>query len=117
MKKTIIGCFFLVGLLSFVSKQDRLQATGKITLLRVHDINTRYGPAGDNINAEVIIQLDSKPDNAFGFQLRSDGNGPAREGMLSLLRDAFANNWNVTIDYDINPGKKNGILVRVWVKK
>ncbi len=111
--------FSLVSFLffSFSIKSDLLEATGRITLLRVHDVGTRFGPPNDQIDVEVIIQLNTQQGKSFGFQLRPDGNGPAREGMLSLLKDAFANNWPVTIDYLIDPGKTNGIIIRAWVIK
>jgi hypothetical protein len=96
---------------------SRLEASGKLTLLRVHDVGTRYGPPTDVIDVEVVIWLDSQPGKAFGFQLRNDGNRPARQGMLDLLRDGFEHNWNVTIDYDIDPGKNNGVMIRVWLTK
>ena len=35
--------------------------------------------------------------------------------MLDLLRDAFNYGWTTTIDYDIEPGKSNGRLFRVWL--
>jgi hypothetical protein len=57
------------------------------------------------------------PNNAFGFQLRNDNNRPARAGMLDLLRDAFNHNWTVAMDYEIDSGKKNGIVIRVWLTK
>jgi hypothetical protein len=109
----------VAGLLSlgFTSSAIIQQANGKITLLRVHDVGTKYGPPTDQVDVETIIQLDTEPGKAFGFQLRPDGNGPAREAMLGLLRDAFANNWTVTIDYKITPPKKNGVIFRVWVTK
>lgn len=92
-----------------------LASTGKINFLRVHDVGTRFGPPDDQLDAEVIVKLVSKPDSAFGFQLRTDGNRAAREGMLDLLRDAHANGWNVTLDYDLPDGKKNGKLIRVAI--
>lgn len=92
-------------------------ASGKLTLLRIHDVGTRYGPPSDEIDVEVIIRLDSVPTKAFGFQLRDDGNRPVREGMLHLLRDAFNNDWTVTLDYYAEPGRNNSILFRVWVTK
>ena len=95
----------------------RLQAAGKLTLLRVHNKGTKYGPAGDRIDVEAAIWLDSEPGKAFGFQLRSDAQRPARQGMLDLLRDAFNHNWTVNIDYDIDPGKNNAVLMRVWLTK
>ena len=39
-------------------------------------------------------------------------NEPARAGMLDLLRDAFNHNWTVIIDYNIDPGKTNGVIIR-----
>jgi hypothetical protein len=94
-----------------------LQSSGKLTMLRVHDVGTGYGPASDFINVEVVIKLDSDPTQSYGFQLRNDDQRPAREGMLDILRDAFNNNWKVTINYNITPPKKNGVIIRVWLTK
>jgi hypothetical protein len=96
---------------------DILQASGKVTLLRVHDVGTKYGPPTDQIDVEVVIQLNSQPGKAFGFRLRNDFNQPVRQGMLGLLQDAFNHGWTVTIDYDITSGKKNGVIRRVWLTK
>ena len=93
-----------------------LQASGELTLLRVHD-RGGYGPPADRLDVEVIIKLDSKPDMAFGFQLRDDRLGPAHQGMFDLLRDAFSNGWTVTIDFDLAPKKKAGVIRRVWLTK
>jgi hypothetical protein len=100
-----------------VEPAARLQATGKVQLLRVHDVGTAYGPDSDQIDVEVVIWLNTQPGKAFGFQMRDDGQRVARQGMLDLLRDAFNNNWTVTIDYDIDPGKNNGVIVRTWLTK
>lgn len=94
-----------------------VNTSGKITSLRVHDVGTKYGPASDKIDVEVVITLNTEAGKAFGFQLRNDGNRPVRAGMLDLLRDAFNNNWTVNIDYKSNPGKKNSVLIRVWLTK
>lgn len=85
---------------------------GKLTFLRVHDVGTGWGPASDFIDVEVVCKLDSQPDSAFGFQLRNDNQRPARAGMLDLLRDAFNHDWTVALDYDIDPGKTNGVIIR-----
>jgi len=92
-------------------------ATGVITLLRVHDVETGWGPPNDFLDVEVVIMLDTMPAHGFGFQLRPDLEETARRGMLDLLRDAFNHNWTVTIDYDINPGQTNGVIRRVWLTK
>ena len=92
-------------------------ASGTVSLLRIHDIGTGYGPPGDELDVEVIVRLDSEPVRAFGFQLRDDAHRAVREGMLSLLRDAFNNDWTVTINYYSEPGRNNSFLFRVWVSK
>ena len=94
-----------------------LQSTGKLTFLRVHDVGTAFGPPTDRIDVEVVMKVSSQPDRAMGFQLRNDGNRPARQGMLDLLRDAFNHNWNVTVDYNLDTGRKNGVAIRVALTK
>ena len=44
-------------------------------------------------------------------------NGPARKGMLDLLRDAFNHAWIANIDFDIPAGKHNGTIIRTWITK
>jgi hypothetical protein len=96
----------------------QVNASGKVTMLRVHDLGTGYGPPSDFIDVEAVIWLDSQPGKAFGFQLRNDQYLPARQGMLDILRDAFNNNWNVSIDYIVAPGHTNNfVLIRAWITK
>lgn len=90
-----------------------LGATGRITFLRVNDVGG-YGPPNDFLDAEVVLQLDTQPGKAFGFQLRNDSKLPAHQAMFDLVMDAFDNNRPVTINYFINPGKNAGVIIRVW---
>src|SRR5882724_1714186 len=118
MKRVLFLALLPLVFFAFTSPYaNLLEASGKISLLRVHDVGTKYGPPTDLLDVETIIQLNTQPGKSFGFQLRSDGNTPVREGMLGLLRDAFNNNWTVTIDYLIDPGKNNGTIIRVWLTK
>ena len=94
-----------------------LESSGRLTFLRVHDVGTGFGPSSDFIDVEVVIKLDTKPNNAFGFQLRNDNSRPARGGMLDLLRDAFNHNWAVLIDYNLDAGKTNGVIIRTALTK
>lgn len=94
-----------------------LESSGKLRFLRVHDVGTKYGPPTDQIDVEVVFGLDSEPKKAFGFKLRNDTQEVAHQGMLDLLRDAFAANQNVTTDYDIPAGKQNGVAIRVWLSR
>ncbi|HXA50640.1 MAG TPA: hypothetical protein VNV86_10070 [Candidatus Acidoferrum sp.] len=102
------------GLLSPGVAEAQVNIQGKIQLLRVHDVGTKFGPPTDQIDVEVVVILQNAPDRAFGFQLRNDANRPVRQGMLDVLRDAFANNSNVAMDFMAPAGKKNGVIIRVW---
>jgi hypothetical protein len=92
-----------------------INLSGKLSLLRVHDLGTRYGPPSDQIDVEVVAQFEGRPADAFGFQLRNDGNFPARRAMLDLLRDGFNHGHTVSIDYEIQPGAHNGLIIRAWL--
>jgi hypothetical protein len=89
-----------------------LGAEGKVTLLRVHDEGTGYGPPTDFMDVEVVIWLDTMPSRAFGFQLRDDDKKAVGRGMLNLLREAFNSGRSVRIDY-VRTGFRNGLIVRV----
>ena len=106
------------GFTTEVGAQERLlQATGTLSFLRVHDVGTAYGPSEDQIDVEVVVKFRGRDNQAFGFQLRNDRYGRARQGMLDLLRDAFSNDNTVTIDYNILPGKRNGRIIRAWLTR
>src|SRR5262249_41138825 len=40
---------------------ELLEARGKVNFLRVNEVGDSFGPAGDSIQVEAIVQLDSKP--------------------------------------------------------
>ena len=86
--------------------------TGLITLLRVNEVGTGYGPPDDFLDAEVIVWLDSEPEKAFGFQLRNGGSLPDAQGELKALRDAFNANRRVRLEF-IRTGCRTGLIVRV----
>ena len=89
-----------------------LSATGKITFLRVNDIDTGFGSPVDFLDAEVIVQLDSQAGKSFGFQLRAGASQGDHRAMLEVLRSAFRANRTVSIDYSRN-GAENGKILRV----
>jgi hypothetical protein len=84
---------------------------GKVTFLRVHDVGTKFGAPADQIDAEVIVKLDSS-DRAFGFQLRRDSNAGAHVGMLDELREAFNRDRRVRLEW-IRVGPQTGRIIRV----
>ena len=81
---------------------------GLVTMLSVQDGRRSYGPPGDTIDADVIVQLDTMPGYAFGFQ-----SGDDTGGMLDRLRDAVRANSRVRLDY-LRTGFRNGVLQEVW---
>ena len=91
--------------------------SGRLNLLRVHDRGTKFGPPSDQIDVEVVIGFQNRPNDFFGFQLRQDANAPVREGMLGLLRDGFNHNWIVHVDFDQQASHHNSVLFRVWLTK
>jgi len=94
-----------------------LQSCGKVSFLRGQNVGSGFGPSNDFIDVEVVAKLNTVPARSMGFQLRNDGNEPARHGMLDLLRDAFTTNANVCIDYFLVPGRNNGVAIRVALNK
>jgi hypothetical protein len=85
---------------------------GRLTLLRVHDVGTKFGPPDDQLDVEVVIRLDSEPGRSFGFQLRTGEDQEAREGMLGLLRDAFDSGARVRVEF-IRTACSVGEILRV----
>ena len=119
MKPTgcILLSFLLVSAWASSANADLLGLRNQqLSMLRVIEKGSRHGPPSDQLNVEVIVAFSGQEGN-FGFQLRDDGNRPVRQGMLDLLRDAFNHGWNVNIDYNIDPPKKNGTIIRVWLTK
>jgi hypothetical protein len=84
---------------------------GKITFLRVHDVGTKFGPPGDQLDVEVVVNLDSS-DQAFGLQLRRDTNAAAHMGMLDDLREAFNRDRRVRLEW-MRVGPGTGRIIRV----
>lgn len=94
-----------------------VNTSGRLSLLRVHDRGTKFGPPTDQIDVEVVVAFQGRPNDFFGFQLRQDANEPVREGMLGLMRDGFNHNWIVNLDFDQQPNRHNSVLIRVWLTK
>ena len=121
LKKLFVSFALLAGMLTLGAPTPAhaayLQLWGQLTMLRVHDVGTAYGPPSDLIDVEVVIVLSSRPGQAFGFKLRNDMDQATHAAMLDLLRDAYANNWQVVINAELPTGKQNGVLNRVWVTR
>jgi hypothetical protein len=94
---------------------DRLglyAAEGRLSFLRVHEIESKFGPPEDQLDVEVVVRLDTREDMAFGFQLRPDSNEAIRKGMLDTLRTAFRRDRRVRLEYS-QTGPTTGVIIRV----
>ncbi len=89
-----------------------LNASGRITFLRAHDVGTGFGRPPNFLDGEIVCLLDSIPWLSFGFQLRADGERPTRQEMLALLRAAFKADRPVSIDY-VRTAPRVGTIIRV----
>ncbi len=87
-------------------------AEGRITRLRVHELGGGFGPPTDRLDAEVIVELDSEPEKAFGLQLRDNADRRVAKGMLDVLRDTFNRGRPVRIEF-VRSGCRTGRIVRV----
>ena len=114
-RSAVLLAVLMTMVLLAVSASGQVTARGKLTLLRVHDVGSGFGPPNDFIDVEVVIAIDTAPGKFFGFQLRNDSRLPARQGMLDLLRDAFERNLAVNFDHLPVAGRNNSILFRVWL--
>ncbi len=121
MQKRIIFCALIFTALMLhttaFSQAPNAMLSGRITIIDIREIGIGYGPSSDRINVDVIIHLDSAPQRAFGFQLRNDQQLQVRKAMLELLKDAFRNNWTVTIDINDVPGRSNAVIHAVRVQR
>ena len=117
MKKRLLVILFLVNILSVKVNAQVEATTGKVTLLRINRVGGSYGPASDKLDAEVIIKMSSKPDYAFGFQLRKDNDEITHQAMLTVLRESYNSDRNVKIEYTREGSKKNLFIIRVILEK
>lgn len=74
-------------------------APGRVTMLRAHELDTGFGPRDDHLDVEVVVQLDVRPGESFGFPMRDGEHLPTTRGMLALLRRSLAKREPVQIGY------------------
>jgi M6 family metalloprotease-like protein len=69
--------------------------TGNVTSLSVCDDDPYH-----HLDANVVVEIDSRPDEAFGFPLRQHRDLHANVALLSKLRAAADGSRRVRIEYD-----------------
>jgi hypothetical protein len=88
----------------------RRRHQGRIIVLRVHR-EIGFGPPTNNVEAHVVVRLDTQPTLFMGFPLTDDGNLPVHEAWLDMLHDAFIAEKPVLLetDFDTTDGT-NGVV-------
>ena len=106
---------------SFISPREadmaRLQSRGKLTFLRVHDGGRGVWAADRPDRWRGRSQSGYPSRRGVGLRIRADSARPVRQGMLDLLRDAFSNDFTVVLDYNLDTGKSNGVVIRVALER
>jgi hypothetical protein len=93
-----------------------IAAVGKLRGIRIHERGTAFGAPGtpNFVDHDVVVRLDSTGTVTFGFPLTSDSLLTSRLAMLDLLRDLFAADETVRLEYvRAHNGGTNHLLFRV----
>lgn len=88
------------------------QVSGKITMFRVQQKDIELVVNGDKVDAEVMVQVDSKPEMVYVLPMHDAD--PARQAITDTLRQAFMNDKLITLEHMIAPGKK--VATINWVQ-
>ena len=88
------------------------EVSGKITLMRAQVEGLEIGGNNDLLDAEVLVVLDSEPENVYG--IRYHEQKPATGAIVEILRTAYIHDLPVTIQHVMAPGKKH--LKINWVQ-
>ncbi len=88
------------------------RASGRVSMLRVHEVGSGYGPDTDPTPGEVIVQLDTEPARTFGLPLRNDREEAVGVAQLELLRSSLEKGFPIHIEYEV-VGPTGASVVRV----
>lgn len=86
--------------------------TGTITMLRVHEAGSGFGPPTDPLEGELVVRIAGRSGFSFGLFLREVAREAAHRGSLDLLRDAFNNDERIRVEYAVT-GPTTGRVIRV----
>ncbi|MFZ0613306.1 MAG: hypothetical protein WAM73_13800 [Desulfobacterales bacterium] len=96
-------------------KGQIIGAEGRVQMMRVHVHGTGYGPAGNYLNEDCIVRLDTKPGAAFSIDI-SGANAPAGKRMFDLMRSVYDKQVPVRIEYEA-ANALDGRVIRVFETK
>lgn len=91
-----------------------VEVKGKISLFRVQIEGMNLGEGKEKANAEVFVQLDSKPGMIYSLSLHSpDGKShdPVNQEMADTLRAAYINKAPVTLYHQIDMKRTNNFRI------
>lgn len=84
--------------------------SGKLRFLRINDLDNASGAPDGAIHEAVTAALVDS-DEGYGFELNDDDPDlPARQAMLTTLRDAFYHGRSVGLSIELPDGETHGQL-------
>lgn len=83
-----------------------IESKGMLTLYRVQVQGLEFGRDKEEIDAEVFVTLDSKPDMVFTLRVHDD-SPPVNTIIADTLREAYLSKTPVTIYHQVRPMRNN----------
>lgn len=85
---------------------------GKINLYRVQVQGLEFGRDKEEVDAEVLVTLDTQPGMVYTLRLHPD-SPPINKVLADTLRDAYLNQTPVTLYHQIAPGGKKHVKIHM----
>lgn len=85
---------------------------GKINLYRVQVQGLEFGRGEEEVDAEVLVTLDTQPGMVYTLRLHPD-SPPVNKVLADTLRDAYLSQTPVTLYHQIAPGGKKHVKIHM----
>jgi hypothetical protein len=97
-----------------IAKTDShsVESKGKINLYRVQVQGLEFGRNDEQVDAEVLVTLDTRPDMVFTLRMHPD-SPPINQVIADTLRDAYLSQSPVTLYHQITGGNKKHVKIHM----
>ena len=95
-----------------VTDTHSVENKGKINLYRVQVQGLEFGRGKEEVDAEVLVTLDTQPGFVYTLRLHPD-SPPINRVIADTLRDAYLNQTPVTLYHQIAPGGKRHLKIHM----
>jgi len=92
--------------------------SGKVSLIYVQELGKNYKVLGHPVYTEAVFKLSTKPNIWFHFHLRNDQESLVNQAYFDILRDAYNNNYTVSVLADISTSKPaDTSVMALWISR